>query len=309
MRRILILVLSIFVILLIVFPFVSDGENQPIDPAVRSKSQGSFIETPDGFVHYKFEGPQNGEIVVLVHGFSMPLFIYEPLSVILQKEGFRVLRFDLFGRGLSDRPNTNYDPDLFEKQISSLFYFLNIKKPINLLGTSMGGIIVSDFTLKHPEKVKKLILISPGGFPMEIPWIGKLTRLSGIGDYLIKSLGDKTLLKGTKDSFYEPENFPNFNSLFQEQMQYKGFKQAILSSLRNMPLESFLEKYKQLGFIQIPKLLIWGKEDKIIPFKNSSLALETLPGIEFLALEKAGHIPHYESPERVAPKLLEFLKK
>ncbi|AOP35359.1 hypothetical protein A0128_16830 [Leptospira tipperaryensis] len=309
MKRILLYTLSLLLVLLIVLPFIADGENQIIDSEIRSKSGGTFIETPDGFVHYEFKGPENGDVVILVPGFSNPLFIYEPLSKILQKEGYRVLTMDLFGRGLSDRPDTIYNPELFERELLSLFHSLNIQKPVNLIGTSMGGIIVSQFTLKHPEKVKKLGLIAPAGFPMELPLLGKLTRLPWIGDYFTKAFGDRAILNGSKTNFFAPEKFPDFNSIYKEQMKYIGFKRAILSSLRNMPLESFQKDYEKLSESPIPKLLIWGRNDKVVPFKNSEAALKTLKGIEFLPLENEGHIPHFESPERITPKLLEFLKK
>ncbi|WP_205275440.1 alpha/beta fold hydrolase [Leptospira ainazelensis] len=309
MKRILLYVLPVLLVLCIALPFIADGEKQIIDSEIRSKSGGTFLDTPDGFVHYEFNGPENGEVVVLVPGFSNPLFIFEPLSKILQKEGYRVLTMDLFGRGLSDRPDTDYNPELFERELLSLFHSLNIRKPVNLIGTSMGGIIVCQFTLKHPEKVKKLGLIAPAGFPMEIPLMGKLTRLPGIGDYLTKAFGDGTLLKGSKTNFFAPDKFPEFNSIYKEQMKYIGFKKAILSSLRNMPLESFQKEYEKLSENPIPKLLIWGRDDKVVPFKNSEVAVKTLKGIEFLSLENEGHVPHFESPERILPKLLEFLKK
>ncbi|AYV55552.1 alpha/beta hydrolase [Leptospira kmetyi] len=309
MKRIVISILSLLVVILVALPFLGDGESEQLNAEIRAKSPGSFLETPDGFVHYEWEGPENGQPVVLVQGFSNPIFIYEPLSKRLQEEGYRVLRFDLFGRGLSDRPDTTYNPDLFDRQLSNLLNSLNIQKKIYLIGTSMGGVIVTNFTLKHPERVQKLVLIAPAGFPMDIPWIGRMTRLPLIGEYLTKSFGDRILLKGVQKNFFKPERFPNLEKEYGEQMRYIGFKRSILSSLRNMRLESFQEEYEQLGKNPIPKLLIWGKQDRVVPFYLNEIALKTLPGIEFLPLDNEGHVPHYESTERMTPKLLEFLKK
>lgn len=309
MKRIVISILSLLVVILVALPFLGDGESEQLNAEIRAKSPGLFLETPDGFVHYEWEGPENGQPVVLVQGFSNPIFIYEPLSKRLQEEGYRVLRFDLFGRGLSDRPDTTYNPDLFDRQLSNLLNSLNIQKKIYLIGTSMGGVIVTNFTLKHPERVQKLVLIAPAGFPMDIPWIGRMTRLPLIGEYLTKSFGDRILLKGAQKNFFKPERFPNLEKEYGEQMRYIGFKRSILSSLRNMRLESFQEEYEQLGKNPIPKLLIWGKQDRVVPFYLHEIVLKTLPGTEFLPLDDEGHVPHYESPERVAPKILEFLKK
>ncbi|PJZ60335.1 hypothetical protein CH376_18885 [Leptospira adleri] len=69
-------------------------------------------------------------------------------------------------------------------------------------------------------------------------------------------------------------------------------------------------RLERIAFLNpIPKLLIWGKDDKVVPFKNSEVALKTFKGIAFFPLENEGHIPHFESPERITPILLEFLKK
>lgn len=280
-----------------------------MDEAYRKKTGSTFLETPDGFVHYQLGGNPSGEVIVFIHGFSTPLFIFEPLAKLLEKEGYRTLRLDLFGRGLSDRPNTTYNPDLFKRQILNTLDGLKIRAPINLVGTSMGGIVVSRFVLDEPERVKRLVLIAPAGFPMNLPLVGKIARLPWIGEYLMKTLGDRTLLKGTKTGFYNMEKFPDFNRQFSEQMEFKGFKRAILSSLRNMKLESFLEEYRLLGGMKIPKLLIWGREDRVVPFSNSRLALEVLPDTVFFPLDALGHVPHYEAPEVVAKGLLAFLKK
>ncbi len=309
MKRLLkILVFSILV-LIVVLPFINDKERVRLDEANRKKTGSTFLETPDGFVHYQLGGSPNGEVVVFIHGFSMPLFIFEPLAKLLEKEGYRTLRIDLFGRGLSDRPNAKYDPDLFKRQILNTLNGLKIQGPVNLVGTSMGGIVVSRFALDEPQRVKRLVLIAPAGFPMELPLIGKITRLPWIGEYLMKTFGDRTLLKGTKTSFYNMEKFPDFDRQFSEQMEIKGFKKAILSSLRNMKLESFLDEYKLLGELKMPKLLIWGREDKVVPFSNSQLALDVLPNTVFFPLDALGHVPHYEAPEVVAKGLLAFLKK
>jgi pimeloyl-ACP methyl ester carboxylesterase len=92
-------------------------------------------------------------------------------------------------------------------------------------------------------------------------------------------------------------------------MQYKGFKRAILSTMRNDMLESFYETYERIGKLKKATLLFWGKEDKTVPFENSGLLMKALPHAEFHAIENCGHIPHYEKPEIINPILLEFLSK
>ncbi|MEP6895446.1 MAG: alpha/beta hydrolase, partial [Chloroflexota bacterium] len=85
------------------------GENKELNDDARKSASGSFAKLPNGFTHYELGGNESGEMVVLIHGFSVPYFIYDPTFNFLTKSGFRVLRYDHFGRGFSDRPRTHYN--------------------------------------------------------------------------------------------------------------------------------------------------------------------------------------------------------
>lgn len=92
-------------------------------------------------------------------------------------------------------------------------------------------------------------------------------------------------------------------------MQYKGFMRAILSTIRNGMLDSFLDVYRQLGGMETPVLLFWGRNDHTVPFAHSALIRAAIPNVEFHAIEGCGHLPHYEKPEQVNLILLEFLRQ
>ncbi len=92
-------------------------------------------------------------------------------------------------------------------------------------------------------------------------------------------------------------------------MQYQGFKRAILSTLRVGPLGSLTQTYQHIARLGLPVLLVWGQQDKLVPFKLSEQARRVLPQAEFHAIDQAGHIAHYERAEVVNPILVAFLKK
>jgi pimeloyl-ACP methyl ester carboxylesterase len=106
-----------------------------------------------------------------------------------------------------------------------------------------------------------------------------------------------------------PEKFPGYPEQFLPQMQYQGYKRAILSTLRVGPLGELTETYRQVAARGLPVLLVWGKQDKVVPFKLSENARNILPQAEFHAIDHVGHIAHYERPEVVNPLLIEFLKR
>jgi pimeloyl-ACP methyl ester carboxylesterase len=289
--------------------FIYVGETKSLNPITRAVLPGDFIQLRDGVTHYELRGPADANTVVLVHGFSVPSYIWDPTFAALTAAGLRVLRYDLYGRGTSDRPSTVYGPDLFDRQILDLLRSLSIDKPVDLIGLSMGGPVVATFCNRHPERVRKLVLIDPvGAKSISISPLQKKVTLLGVGELLIGWFGNMILLKGMSDDFYKPRNIAKFLARYKEQMTYRGFKRALLSSLRAGMLGDFSSTYRRVGKQDRPKLLIWGREDMTLPIAHSRIILNAMPSMLFHIIEDAGHIPHYELPEIVNPLLLSFLQ-
>jgi len=102
-------------------------------------SAEKFIQLPDGLMtHYELLGPKNAQTVVLIHGFSVPYYNLDHTFNFLVKSGFRVLRYDIYGRGLSDKPITEYSKDFYYKQLKNLLSALKINSQIDFIGFSMG---------------------------------------------------------------------------------------------------------------------------------------------------------------------------
>jgi pimeloyl-ACP methyl ester carboxylesterase len=267
------------------FPYID--ETKELNETTRKEADGLFIALPNGITHYELSGDKNGERVVLVHGFSTPYFIYDPTFKFLVKSGFRVLRYDLFGRGWSDRPQVKYDIHFFIKQLNDLLNALEFK-PVNLIGLSVGGPITTAYINEYPNDILKHVLIDPtGGKRIALSWLLEATKLPILGELALGLFGSENMLKSLASDLFDPKLVEHFQSQYKIQMGYKGFKRAILSSMRNNILESFYEVYEKVGKLQKP----------------------TLPHAEFHSIENCGHIPHYEKPEIVSPILLEFLSR
>jgi len=289
------------------FPFFD--ETKELNENTRKEAAGSFVALSDGVTHYELGGPKDGKPVVLVHGFSVPFFIFDPLFDFLTSAGFRVLRYDLLGRGSSDRPNIQYDADLFVRQLKELLDALEMSD-IALLGLSMGGPVTISFINQYPRFVRKHVLIDPAGAKdVRLSRLLKITKIPFVGELLIALFGSKNMIKSIASDFFDPELVATFQTKYKVQMEYKGFKRAILSTMRSGMLDSFLETYKKVGALKKPTLIFWGMDDKTTPYKDHTLMLQALPHAEFHAIENCGHIPHYEKPEIFNPILLEFLSK
>ncbi|MBX7059447.1 MAG: alpha/beta hydrolase [Leptospirales bacterium] len=289
---------------------LADGERQRLSSQERSGAAPAdqFVQLSDGVTHFEISGPAAGKPVILVCGLASPVYIWDRSVEGLTAAGFRVLRYDLYGRGLSDRPRRSYNLQLFLRQLSELRQKTGFDRRADIIGLSMGGVIVTGHVLERPEWIGKVALISPAGFPLELPARARLASLPALGDWMILSFGDQMLLRGLHTNLERQGLFENYRRSFAAQMRYAGFKAALLSSLRSMPLQSMRLAYLQAYSVQRPLLLIWGKQDQVIPLSVGQQMAAEIPGVIFRPIEGAGHVSNWEAPELVNPLLLERLR-
>lgn len=289
--------------------FAYRDEKKELNDETRQNAPGAFMQLADGVTHYELGGNESGELVTLIHGFSVPYFIYDPTFKFLTESGFRVLRYDLFGRGFSDRPATRYNIDLFVDQLTGLLDALRLTRPVNLIGLSLGGPIAATFTLQHPERVNKLVLIDPAGArPISLSPVYRVAKLPIVAETILSLVSSEAIIKSAAKDFFDPALVEHFMSKYKVQLEYKGFKHAVLSTVRHGMLGSFINTYTTLGKMDKRVMLLWGRDDMTVPFEHSHALRAVLPNVEFHDFENCGHIPHYEKPDEVNPLLLEFLR-
>jgi len=287
---------------------VKNKETKQLDAATRAQLGGQYIQLKNGVVHYELQGDKSQPTVVLVHGFSSPLYVFDPTVDFLLKQRFRVLRFDLFGRGFSDRIEaSDYGIDLYVEQLHDLLIALNISAPVNIVGLSMGGAIVTHFTNKYPEMIDKVALVAPLFETPARPEV-TLVKTPGLGEYLGKVVLVPKFIDGVTETVFDPRSFPDWSEKFSPQTEYRGFSDAMVQTARFLSGKNFKTEYESLGALKKPVLLFWGRQDSVIPFSDSERVRQAVPQSQFHAIEQAGHLPHYEQPKQVNPILLSFLQ-
>ena len=140
---------------------VRDPERRILDDAARAEAPGKFIRLADGVTHYEVAGPDTGRVVLFASAFSVPAFISDPLFQALADSGFRVIRFDYFGRGWSDRPNVEYDQWLFVRQMAGLLDSLGVSMPVTLVSVSHGAAMITSFADRYPGRCGHFLSRSP----------------------------------------------------------------------------------------------------------------------------------------------------
>ncbi|HRQ32820.1 MAG TPA: alpha/beta hydrolase, partial [Anaerolineales bacterium] len=270
----------------------------------------TFVQLSDGITHYEISESEAGAPVILIHGFSVPSFIYDPTFKFLSQAGLQILRYDLFGRGLSDRPPVRNNLDFFLRQLTELIETLRFTRKVHLIGLSMGGLIASAFAARRPERIASLVLIDPSGAKaLDASWALRFARIPVLSEIVFGQLSERILVNSAAKDLYGPVLVARLQEQFRSQMRYKGFTRSILSTIRNDMLGAHLDIYRALGKLDLPTLLFWGRNDRTIPFEQSDLLRQTMPNVELHVIEDCGHIPHYEKPNEVNPILLNFLKR
>ena len=291
---------------------VSEAETLPLDDAARKKEGSDYIALPKtGITRYEMKG--EGEPIVMTHGYATPMYIYDKLFDFFLEKGYKVIRYDLVGRGMSERVDAVYDADFFALQLRELTNALLGDEKFILFGTSMGGTITTTFCEKYPGFVKKLVLLAPAGMSsFKPPFYMKLCKIPGFGSWLFNLIGAKSLLNGCASEMkHSMDEVDDYMEKFGECLRFKGFLRCTLSSLLNTILETekATEAYKSVAKQKIPLLVIWGTADKTMPFYQQKQMKEICPHGKFITYEGSGHIFLFDEGERTAKDVFEFLSQ
>jgi len=285
----------------------ADPEKLELNDTVRESTPGNFVLLSHGYTHYEIGGPENGPIVVLAAGFSVPYYIWDPTYKALTDAGFRVLRYDYYGRGYSDRPVTDYKVDLHITQLNELLEKIHIAGPIDLVGLSFGGSVITTFAYRYPERVRKLVYMDPGfRYPSATP---SFSGLPSVWGFFTAIFDERYWPQQQMGDFLHPDRFPDWPSRYSVQMRYKGFRRSRLAEFVSNAGEDQGDEIARVGEHPRPVLVIWGKQDKTVLFSNSEWLMKLLPNGRLLAVEEAGHLPQWEQPNVVHPELIAFLSQ
>jgi len=263
-----------------------------------------FIQLSKGFTYYKWENKDsNTTPIVLVHGFSVPSYIWDPTFDLLSENGYSVISLDLYGRGFSQNLNDDYTDELFANQVIDLIENLDIKS-VKLVGLSNGGRVISKVADLKPELVDKLIYVASSGFRVVNEAIDKKVSKKEVNDFIEKNY--PTISKGQLADFKYPENHIGWDEKYEDLLKYKGFARALISTRKNHYTMDRI--HVKIQNSDIPVYTIWGDSDNVVVYKKFEKRIELIlpKRKEFFILE-SGHLPHMENPIQFNEILLSII--
>ncbi|OIJ95533.1 hypothetical protein BIV25_20570 [Streptomyces sp. MUSC 14] len=283
------------------------GETITMDARARRDAPGSFVRLRRGTTHVMVDGPESGEPILFVHGATLSLWVWDGLFERLARAGYRTIRFDRYGIGFRDRPDTDYDQALFEEQMTDLLEVLGVDRPVTLVALAFGGPIAAEFAVRHPERVAGVCLVSPDGFATPLNLGLRLSMSPGIGGPFFRLTGNRALTSRLPGYSRDPSVVARVQARLLPELRYRGFKRSLLSALRNVPIHGAEYLYRFLDTRDIPVQVVWGRQDPITPMPPDEVLRSVFSHADLRPLDGVGHLPHHERPDDTAAIILDFL--
>lgn len=268
---------------------------------LRSQMPGRLVPLSQGLTHAEWHGPEGGPVLVCVHGLSTPSFVWGPLLPHLTGLGYRVLTYDLYGRGYSDRPTGRQNADFFLRQLQDLLDAEGVSDPFTLMGYSMGGSISAAFTAAHPERVSRLILLAPAGLGLALGRFSDIVAKSPlVGDWMMEVLGARKLRGGYGEGDGSDTVADAITKRALDELAVEGTLRAILSAQRGILSDDQSGLHSRIAQSDLPVTAIWGAEDTVIPLSSRDRLAELNPAATQVTVSQADHRLTYTHAEQVA---------
>jgi pimeloyl-ACP methyl ester carboxylesterase len=268
------------------------------------RDEGDLVDIAGVRLHLRDEGPRDGPAIVLLHGVGSSLHTFDGWAEGLAAT-HRVIRYDMPGAGLSGPdPDRVYSDERGVAQLLAVLDHLGVARA-SLAGNSIGGRLAWRFAAAHPDRVDRLILISPDGYASPGFDYGKPPAVPFVLEAMRYALPKWALRPNIAAAYADPGTLTEaVVERYHALLLAPGNRQAMLDRMRQTVL---VEPGPLLRTIRAPVLLVWGERDAMIPVANAQDYLGELPDARLVVLPGLGHVPQEEAPEASLAPVLQFL--
>ena len=256
----------------------------------------------------------SGPALLLLHGLGCDSTTWSSVMPTLAKH-FTVIAPDLLGHGASDKPNADYSLGGYANGMRDLLTILGFDK-VTVVGHSLGGGIAMQFAYQYPERTERACLVSTGGLGPEVTPLVRFLTVPGSGAVIgaatmwplrpVVSGGLRALSKlgfpltrdlGEVSEIYENLADPAMRTAVQ---RVTGNVLNWRGQYVTMTDRAYLTRL-------MPVLVVWGKQDAVIPVAHASTARSYARNAEVHVFDKSGHFPHKDHPEEFCRLVVEFI--
>jgi len=257
----------------------------------------------------------DGPSVVLIHGLGASVEFWER-NIEALGEHFRTYALDLVGFGCTDKPDTQ--PSL-EVAVRHVIGFLDAQgvQQASLVGNSMGGLIALVAASRFPERVHKLVLVDSAGFGRQVHWMFRVMSLPGVGELCLRSRpGRRGMRLVARSMCHDPGTLSDeWLARQAEMLRAPEARRAYLAALRygvnfwGVRPHIVRQVEESLARLTVPTLILWGREDHMLPLTQGLAGREKITGARLQVWEGCGHVPQLEKPEDFNRLVIAFLSE
>lgn len=279
--------------------------SRPLEEWAAKHAPGKFVDLDGLSTHYVEKG--TGDPLILIHGFFFDTHMWSK-NIDVFAEHFKVYALDLWGFGYSSREPLDYGYPLYADQLLKFMDALDLPKA-SLMGQSMGGGTIINFTISNRERVEKIVLVDPAGMPNKLPIMGRISNLPGVGELMYR-LGSNFIRKFSLETTFLHNKAALTEELYGDLTRFhkiEGTSEASLYVTRKQFFDTLLKEIKSLSTMDVPILIVWGREEKSIPLSVGRKMHEILKDARFEVVDQAGHCHNIDQCDHFNQVVLHFL--
>ncbi len=298
-----------------------------VAPVDLADPDGAFVDVGGVSIYYVARGPETGPAVLMLHGLLGSTLDWEGTIDALAEAGYRAIAFDLPPFGLSSKsPDLDFSAAAQAERAIGLLDALGIEQA-TVIGHSAGGTVAGTIAERYPERVTRLVLVSPaylGLFQVVMPEMtAPASPVAGTpsGDQFgnafqffavlynptndPESPADQARLREAVHSLSEimPQNRPGDPLRF---TRIEGWEAGLLAYGQRALFDP-ANLGPDVASVSVPVLLLWGEVDPLIPLAIGQYLVDQYQDATLISLPGIGHEPMFEAPDEFNRHLLDFL--
>lgn len=261
-------------------------------------------------LHHEVTG--SGDPILFVHGFGTTTYTWRHLVERLARDRTVVL-IDLKGFGRSPKPMDGGYRLADQARLVRGFIRENDLRNLTLVGHSMGGgialLVALDLLEDDDEYLESLVLIGSIAHPQPLPWFVQLLRTPVLRDLALSIVPAETQVRMILNLAYRDAGKITDDAVkvYAAALKTRGGRHALLRTAEGLIPPNLDELIPRYRTINVPTLLIWGRDDKIVPLDVGERLHRDIPNSRLVVLDETGHFPHEERPEETLTILGDFL--
>ena len=287
--------------------FTSANEN------AHDGKESAYNTQDESQVDLYYEVCGRGTPILCLHGFGTNMYSWRywvtPLS-----EQYQLILVDLKGFGSSPKPPDKHYSIADQATLISQFIRRHNLRNLTIIGHSFGGgvalVTALHLTEQDPSRLAKLILIDSIAYEQSLPQFIKLLRMPIVGGFLLYLFPIEWQVRSILQLAYYDDNKISDEAVtaYAKALDTAEGRYALIQTAKQIVPANVKELIARYQTIKVPTLILWGREDKIVPLEVGNLLYQAIPHSKLAIIDQCGHMPHEEEPEKALAIVQRFMK-